>query len=132
MYVKYPNLELLEYKTKLFLKNNEEFNKKIEKLKETKNYVVVDFEAKVFLQVWGNACTGFDIIVNKNGIEEPAIGGSAMTEEYTTVMYERNTETYIIYFGDRMCYMVSNANEKFLSDLKNSQLEGLKRAKELY
>lgn len=120
----YPNLELLEYKVRQALAEDNDFIRLI----ATRKHFYPDFTVEVFSQTWGNTCTGFDILANG----EPAIGGSAMTREYTTVFHELDTDCYIVCFGDRLCYKVTNANEQFLEDLKNRQMASLSKAKQNY
>jgi len=71
---------------------------------------------------------GFD--VSKDG--SPAIGGCAMTKEYTTVFHELLTDTYIIFFGERICYKVTNANAEFYEDLQKRNMASLSEAKRRY
>lgn len=124
----YPNLELLEYKTKQLLSKDEEIVGKIKELRKEKRYASVNFEALVFPQMWGSTCTGFDVC--KDG--SPAIGGCSMTKEYTTVIHELLTDTYVVCFGDRPCYSVTNANEDFFTDLNNRNMASLSEAKKKY
>lgn len=124
----YPNLELIEYKVKQLLSQSEEFTDKLRELRAENRYAGVDFEAIVFPQTWGNTCTGFDVM--KDGT--PAMGGCAMTKEYTTVMHELLTDTYVVCFGNRPCYKVTNASEEFYEDLDNRNMESLSRAKKRY
>ena len=127
---KYPNLELIEYKVKHMLSQNEEFMQKVTELKEEKHvyHACVSFSAIVFPQMWGSTCTGFDV----TGDGAPAIGGCAMTREYTTVMHESLTDTYVVCFGDRPCYKVTNANEAFLKDLDSRDMASLSVAMKRY
>lgn len=78
-----------------------------------------------FSQMWGSTCTGFDVL--KDG--SPAIGGCAMTKEYTTVMHELLTDSYIVFFGAEPCYKVTNANETFFDDLAKRRMASLSEAK---
>ena len=55
-----------------------------------------------------------------------------MTTEYTTVVHEENTESYLIFFGDRPCYAVHNPTKKFYEDLKDRNLASLSKSKERY
>lgn len=128
----YPNLELLEYKVKHRLSQDKDFTVKLQKAQSCNQWLRADVIATVFIQMWASTCTGFDVIVHEDGSTEPVIGGCAMTEEYTTVMHERITNTYIICFGNRICYSVADANTRFLDDLKNHRLAGLKEAREVY
>lgn len=124
----YPNLELIEYKARQLLAQDEEFVNKIKELREKNRYASVQFEADVFPQMWGSTCTGFD--VTENG--EPAIGGCAMTKEYTTVVHELLTDVYVVFFGNKPCYKVSDANEFFFEDLKKRNMASLSEAKKRY
>lgn len=123
-----PNLELLLYKAQQLLAHDEEFIKALQKRKDELNHLTVDFDVIVFSQVWGNTCTGFDITPDGS----PAIGGCAMTKEYTTVIHETVTDCYCVFFGDRPCYKVTNANQNFHKDLMKRQMASLSEAKERY
>lgn len=123
-----PNLELLLYKVQQLLAHDEEFIKALQKRKDELNHLTVDFDVIVFSQVWGNTCTGFDITPDGS----PTIGGCAMTKEYTTVIHETVTDCYCVFFGDRPCYKVTNANQNFHEDLMKRQMASLSEAKERY
>lgn len=99
-----------------------------EEMKKNKKYVYAEIDAVMFPQIWGSTCTGFD--VNEDG--SPAWGGCAMTKEYTTVLHELLTDTYIIFFGEKMCYKVTNANAEFYEDLQKRQMASLSEAKRRY
>lgn len=121
---KLPNLELIMYKAQHLLTQDENFVKRLAEHKPCR----VDFVAETFPQMWGNTCAGFDITPDG----QPTVGGSAMTEVYTTVIKERVTNTYIVFFGDKACYKVVNPPETFLTDLNKRQMRSLSQAKELY
>ena len=123
-----PNLELLLYKAQQLLAHDEEFIKALQKRKDELNHLTVDFDVIVFSQVWGNTCTGFDITTDGS----PTFGGCAMTKEYTTVIHETVTDCYCVFFGDRPCYKVTNANQNFHEDLMKRQMASLSEAKERY
>lgn len=118
---KLPNLELLMYKARLYLENDEEY---VRKLKEK----TLDFTIETFPQLWGSTCTGFD--VTEGG--KATIGGSAMTTEYTTVVHEERTETYVVFFGDSACYAVHNPKKEFYDDWINRNMASLSKAKKRY
>lgn len=128
MNARYPNLELLEYKARVALSSDEEFLKILEEQRKNNKYAYVEMDAMVFPQIWGSTCTGFD--VSKDG--SPAIGGCAMTKEYTTVMHELLTDSYIVFFGAEPCYKVTNANETFFDDLAKRRMASLSEAKKAY
>ena len=128
MNARYPNLELLEYKARVALSSDEEFLKILEEQRKNNKYAYAEMDAMVFPQIWGSTCTGFD--VSKDG--SPAIGGRAMTKEYTTVMHELLTDSYIVFFGAEPCYKVTNANETFFDDLAKRRMASLSEAKKAY
>lgn len=128
MNARYPNLELLEYKVRVALSQDEEFLKILEEKKRNNKYAYAEIDAVMFPQVWGSTCTGFD--VTEDG--RPALGGCAMTKEYTTVMHELLTDTYIVFFGEKLCYRVTNANAEFFEDLQNRRMASLSEAKRRY
>lgn len=128
MNARYPNLELLEYKARVALSKDEEFLKNFEAKRKDNKYVYLEIDAVVFPQIWGSTCTGFD--VTEDG--SPALGGCAMTKEYTTVLHELATDIYIICFGEKICYKVTNANAKFFEDLQKRRMASLSEAKRRY
>lgn len=123
-----PNLELLLYKAQQLLAHDEEFIKALQKRKDELNHISVDFDVTVFSQIWGSTCAGFDVTSDGS----PAIGGCAMTKKYTTVIHETVTDCYCVFFGDRPCYKVTNANQNFHEDLMKRQMASLSEAKERY
>lgn len=124
----YPNIELLVYKAKQMLANDDEFKAAYEKLKEENKYAVVDFDVVVFSQIWGSTCTGFDICSDGSS----TVGGCAMTKEYTTIVEETQTGSHIVFFGDRACYKVTNANGNFYEDIEKHRMASLSEAKKRY
>lgn len=112
----FPNLELIEHKaTELALLDNHLSSPP-------------EFNLLSFTQTWGSTCTGFDLTFD--GL--PAIGGSAMTKEYTTVAHELKTDVYYIFFGNRPCYKVTEAGKNFFDDLKHHRMASLSQAKQRY
>ena len=128
MNARYPNLELLEYKARVALSKDEEFLKNFEAKRKDNKYVYSEIDAVVFPQIWGSTCTGFD--VTEDG--SPTLGGCAMTKEYTMVLHELATDIYIIFFGEKMCYKVTNANVELFEDLKKRHMASLSEAKRRY
>ncbi len=124
----YPNLELLVYKAKQMLASDEEFMATYRDLKEKREHVFLDFDVIVFPQIWGSTATGFD--VTEDG--QAAVGGCAMTKEYTTIVYEKCTETYVVFFGGRACYKVTNAKDAFFEDMRERNMASLSEAREKY
>lgn len=121
MFANYPNLELLEYKAKQILAADTEFM-------DSLGSHAVNFEVIVFPQTWGSTCTGFDICPDGS----PAVGGSAITKEYTSVFHELTTDTYVVCFGNRPCYKVTDAPMEFYADLSARSMASLKTARTRY
>lgn len=129
MKANYPNLELMEYQSFIVIKNSEELLKKFEDAKAKQGrFTRVDFTAEVFIQMWGNTNTAFDVCPDGS----PTIGGCAMTEAYTVVMHERTTDVYFVFVDNKLCYYVENANQVFLTDLKEHNIKSLSEAKKAY
>lgn len=110
-----PNLELIEYKATLCIR------------KENPS-LRPEFDIITFPQIWGSTCGGNDVMADG----ESVIAGSAMTKEYTIVLHELNSDLYFVFFGNNLCYLVENANENFLSDLKDRAIVARSIAKERY
>lgn len=125
--VRLPNLDLLMYKAMLYFQKDAEFIKKRDELILQK-YQAITFDIETFPQTWGSTCTGFDI--TEDG--KAAIGGCAMTTEYTTVVQARRLKAYVIFFGDRICYAVYDPGKEFYDDLMNRNLASLSEAKKRY
>lgn len=125
----YPNLELLEYKARQILQKDDDFKAKLNKALEQRKYVSLYLDAIVFPQVWGSTCLGFDIMPDGS----PSIGGQAMTKAYTTVFHESEiSDTYIVFFGNSVCYKVTDVTPEFVEDLRNRNLVSLSKARTRY
>ena len=122
-----PNLELLMHKGIGHLGLDKEFMEKVIKAKSD-GIRTFNFTIETFPQTWGSTCTGFDITEDGKN----AFGGSALTMEYTSVVHEENTETYLVFFGDKPCYAVCNPTKEFYEDLKERHLVSLSKSKERY
>ena len=120
-----PYLELLEYKARQFLAQDETFLAKLEEAKKRNKFAHIYLDAHVFPQVWGSTCLGFDRMPDGS----PAIGGQAMTKAYTTVFHEVGiSDIYIVFFGDKPAYKVSDPTEEFFEDLRNHTLAPISQA----
>lgn len=129
--IRMPNLELLAYQAWIKLALNPEYDKRIKKIHPNWDEPTLpqpDLSVDCFVQTWGSTCTGFD--VDEHGI--PLWGGSAMTDAYTTVVHERQTDMYVVFFNDRICYIVENPTDQFYEDLKNRNLARLSEALKRY
>ena len=131
MSVRMPNLELLAYKAWIKLVSNSKYDKRMKKIYhnyDESKLLQPDLRVDCFVQTWGSTCLGFDI--DEHGT--PLCGGSAMTDAYTTVVHEKQTDMYVIFFGDKACYLVENPIEQFYEDLKNRNLARLSEALKRY
>lgn len=124
----YPNLELLEYKVRQLLSNDEAFCEAIRKEKEKARFVPITFEAIMFAQTWPSTCLGFDVTDDGS----PAIAGQAFTSAYTTVFCQNLTGTFVVCFGDKPCYKVTEANAVFYNDLRDRRMASLNEARQRY
>lgn len=116
--MRYPNLELIECKVE---------NKIESKFKDDfTGHYNFRHRAYTFPQLWGSTVTGFDI--------DGSCGGSAMTEEYTTVFQtsvikfddgwcQLEDLYYGVFFGNRLAYIVKNPNERLLKDLREFNMQ---------
>ena len=119
----YPNLELLVYRAKLMLQNDEDYKAKLAAVPSHAHFKPrPDFELIVFPQLWGSTALGFD----------GEIGGQAMTRAYTTVVHESLTGTYMVFFGDRPAYKVQDATDQFFTDLSERNLKSTSQAAMCY
>ena len=125
---KYPNLELMAYMFREQLIKNEEWMQEWNRLKEERKFLRVNLECMVFTQMWGSTCTAFDVMPDGSA----SFGGCAMTNAYTVVFRELNTEVYCVFVDDRPCYMVTDPTEQFYEDLKNHNMKSLSEAKKCY
>lgn len=82
----------------------------------------------MFPQSWPNTGGGF--------AEPNMMYGQAFVTEITTVMKLRTYDTdevyYAVFFGNKPAYIVSDADEKFLTDLKNHEIKSKYDAQEAY
>lgn len=123
-----PNLELLIYKAQEILVRDTSFIEAMRNKNQTTKFFHPDFSVNVFSQIWENSAAGLDAC--KNG--KPVMSRDVMTEEYTTVVHERTTDTYIVFFGDRPCYKVTHPNEKFIDDMRYHNMASLSKSKVRY
>ena len=114
----FPNLELLVYRAKLMLQNDEDYKAKLAAVPKHRP----DFSVIVFPQTWGSTALGFD----------GDFGGQAITRAYTTVVHESLTGTYIVFFGDRPAYKVQDATDQFFTDLSERNLKSTSQAAMCY
>lgn len=132
MKTNYPNLDLLEFKAQILLEKDDEFMKKVHAKQKENKYAPLglglNFDVIVFPQIWGSTCLGFD----QDEFGGNTMGGCAMTKAYTTVFHETLTDTYVVFFGQKAAYSVTDASEQFYKDLNNRQMASLSQAKKEY
>lgn len=99
--MKYPNLELLEYKFRL----------EVEKLFHLNDWFHYDIEAVVFSQVWGTTSLGFDW--------HGGLSGQAFTGAYVTAFTLTTPNETIcgVFFGDRIAYLIKDPPTEFFKQL---------------
>lgn len=97
----------------------------ITKFEDAKNFSNIDcFELsfEVFLQTWANTSCGI-------GTRDGEFSGQAITETYTVVCHEIVTDSYIVFYGNQIGYLVTDPSSEFLADLKNHNLKDVEYAK---
>ena len=124
----YPNLGMLERRVRAALCRDPEYCRIRDALPENVRRTGMRFRAEVFPQMWGSTCGGLDVCANG----APAVGGSAMTEEYTTVFTEEVTGYAAVCFGNTPAYGTGDTGGKFAEDLKNRSMAPLSEAGKRY
>lgn len=121
--MEFPNLELLVYRAKLMLQNDEDYKAKLAAVPKHEHFSPrPDFSVIVFPQTWGSTALGFD----------GNFGGQTITRAYTTVIHESLTGTYMVFFGDRPAYKVQDATDQFFTDLSERNLKSTSQAAMCY
>lgn len=100
---RYPNLELLDYKTREILKN--------------RKVAYGELTVEVFIQTWGSTALGFG-----------GFGGQMMTSAYTTVFSDELNGIHVVFFDGRPAYLVLDASDEFYKDLKNRDMKSVSQA----
>lgn len=123
--MEYPNLELVAYKAELMLQNDPGFKERFtEATKDSKFKMRPDCEIICFPQTWATTALGFDA--------PGTMCGQAFTKAYTTVIHECVTDTYLVFFGGRPAYQVTNATNAFYRDLSHRNLKSVMEAGKAY
>lgn len=81
---------------------------------------VNDVECTMFSQTWGSTALGFG-----------GIGGQAMTDAYTVVVYGPMGDV-CVYFGGRFAYHINRPNDRFQVDAQEHQMEKVAGSTALY
>ena len=109
------NKEIIEVQTKA--------NPDIYKTKP-KPKLLPEFEIlAVFVQNWPNTAGLY---------EDGGFSGSALSNYYTTVIYEAVSDTYGIFQKNGLVYLIKGTNENVLEDINNHSIKCLKEARERY
>lgn len=127
----YPDLKLCEYIFKSYLNKDEDWKKKVKEIfdtDKTPHMTCISFDAVVFPQMWGNTAAGIDCDEDGN----PYMAGQALTKEYTTVIKENLTNTYAVFFGENLGYVVTDATPKFFKDLDKRNMAGRYESRRKY
>ena len=103
----YPNLELLDYKTRQLIQA-------FDLIHDEYDYVMCE----TFPQTWGSTALGFG-----------GIGGQAMTTAYTSVFYDQNRHYAVVFFDSKLAYVVAEPTEKFWADLMTRKMLSVDKAK---
>lgn len=119
----YPNLELISYLAAEVLMKDDSIKKKLES--EKKNLgSSPEFDIISFPQIWKNSNTGFD--------NEAAEEDSMLVKEYTCVVHELLTGTWLVFFGGKPCYSVTDPGSQFFEDVAAMHMAPLSEAKKRY
>ena len=128
MRTKLPNLELIEYKAFNFILDliGHKSIKTMGDERITRKWL--DFDIIMFPQEWGSTCGGLDVMPDGG----TAFGGMEMIKEYTTVVHEMKMDMYLVFFGNHMGYMVTEAPPKFFEDLNAHNMAPMSEAMDRY
>lgn len=107
----YPNLELIEYKFTLEIWD--EIKKKRSEV--GRRGWKPDFSVEAFVQSWPNTAGG----LNRPGM----FSGQMFISEFTTVIGAPELDTYAVFFGGKLGYLVQNPNCEFFNDLRDRKMK---------
>ena len=97
----------------------ERFWNAIKDKKEYKNIRYSEFKFKMFPQILESTALGFG-----------GVGGSAITSAYTTVVSDKHTGWYGVFFGEKLAYIIFKPNYEFFIDItRESMVECSKKEK---
>lgn len=108
MKLNYPNLELLELKTKIAF--------------DQCDLLSDNLLVEVFPQLWSSTALGFG-----------GIGGQAMTTAYTTIFYDSiSFKAAAVYFDSELAYIIDNPNKNFWADVSHHNMKSVDKAIIMY
>lgn len=117
-----PNLHNIGMHCEAILNHSETVVNKFKIANENSDVDCFELSFEVFLQTWANTSCGLTL-------NESDFSGQAITDSYTVVCHEIVTDSYIVFFGNYVGYLVTDASKEFLSDLMNHDLKGINYAK---
>lgn len=85
---------------------------------KSKGLIHLDIAFTIFPQLWESTGTGLSLI-----------GGSSITEEYTTIVHERQSVLYAVFFGNKLAYAIEHPNELFFENVSKGYVEGVWNAR---
>ena len=128
MDIKVPNLESLLERSRQMLLEDQEFLETFEKVKERKKdpSIQMDLLIDCFPQWWDRDCTPFD------PLDKKVRRSKILRAEYTSIVHELTTDTFLVYFGDRFGYKVYQTGLDFYDDMRTHMMAGVSKAAERY
>lgn len=128
MDIKVPNLESLLERSRQMLLTDQEFLEALEKVKERKKdpSLQMNLLIECFPQWWDRGCTPFD------PPEKKVRRSKILRAEYTSIVHELTTDTFLVYFGDKFGYKVYQTGLDFYDDMRTHMMAGVSKAPERY
>lgn len=128
MDIKVPNLESLLERSRQMLLEDQEFLEALEKVKERKKdpSLQMDLLIECFPQWWDRGCTPFD------PPDKKIRRSKTLRAEYTSIVHELTTDTFLVYFGDRFGYKVYQTGLTFYDDMRTHMMASVSKTLERY
>lgn len=123
--MKIPNLDLLIYQAQLILSANKSYQHFKDEYNQSHIFRLrPNFQADAFVQTWSDTSTGLGM--------PGGFSGQAMTDAYTVVVHELNSDMYVVFYDTEPAYIVDHPSKRFLDDLRNRNLLEKYKAEEAY
>lgn len=120
----YPNYPLIEERFKNFPIFQKLWKETYDKQgKESRVAFLPDIRMETFYQNFPNTAGIFE-----NG----GFSGQAFILQYITVVHELNTDVHAVFGGNRMAYLVQDANDFFYQDIQAKHMATLREAQARY
>lgn len=128
MDIKVPNLESLLERSRQMLLGDQEFLEALEKVKERKKdpSLQMNLLIECFPQWWDRGSTPFD------PPDKKVRRSKILRAEYTSIVHELTTDTFLVYFGDEFGYKVHPAGLDFYDDMRTHSMAKVSKAAEVY